>query len=547
MNFTIKRFIIENFQSHQKTVIELAPAGQLTVVNGPSRSGKSSIIRAIRWLFYNSPRGVSVPDPKERMDPTEPSYCRSGATFIRVTAEYEDDHKVIRERTRSNNMYIISTPGEEKPLILAGFGDNVPLEVQQATGIRPLQIGDVELFSNLSEQLDGPFLGSKAVSAPARAKVLGKLAGTEEIDSANKQLSTDLYRRNQDKKRLVGEDGKGGEIAELDQKIAEFGYLPAMARKIEHLETLVERIKAAQALKNKWTGLKASLENIDEKIAATQIALSRWRNLDTAESYLLAAQEKNRLNVALGILIVQMEGIAGNIYYARLIITKWSGLPEAERLLPIITSTQARKETLGQRSKRYQIDASNVKACQEIIERLVGLADAEATLKVAQAAVEKARQLRNIRTNYLAGSEMIKRSQDILSSLEGLDAADHILSASDAKKQLREKLESLSAKWTVGNAAVIGTQKLIEKFTGLEEARLNVSSAAEALERRKNLNALRVQYEHKRQIIVGAREQAVVWENRVAELEGAYHDLLEDVGICPLCGQEIESKIKEAV
>lgn len=547
MNFTIKRFIIENFQSHVKTVIELAPAGQLTVINGPSRSGKSSIIRAIRWLFYNSPRGVSAPDTKERMDPTEPSYCRSGATFIRVAAEYEDGRKVIRERTRSINKYIISTPGEEEPLILAGFGDNVPLEVQQATGIRPLQIGDVELFLNLSEQLDGSFLGSKTVSAPARAKVLGKLAGTEEIDSANKQLSTDLYRRNQDKKRLVGEDGKGGEIAELDQKIAEFDYLPAMARKIEQLEVLMERIKAAQALKNKWTGLKASLENIDEKITAAQVVLYRWRYLDAAENYLLVAQEKIRLSVTLGLLTSQMEGLAGNIYYARLIIAKWSGLSEAERLLPIITSTQARKETFTSLAKRYQMDDSNIKACQEIIERLVGLADAEARLKVAQAAVEKARQLRNVRTSYLAGSEMIKRSQDILSSLEGLDAADHILSASDAKKQLREKLKSLSAKWTVSNAAVIGTQKLIEKFTGIEEARLNVSSAAEALERRNNLNTLRVQYEHKRQIIVGAREQAVKWENRVAELEGAYHDLLQDAGICPLCGQEIKLKVKEAV
>ena len=222
----MKGLIVENFQSHQKTIIEFAPSGQLTILIGRSRSGKTAIIRALRWLLYNSPRGVSVPSASkvkqnEVQDSDEKSgYCRVGASFIRVTLEMEDGHTVVRERTAGTNRYRVIYPESEKRemLTLEGFGDSVPLEVQEITGVRPIKIGDTEINLNLSEQLDGPFLGSKSISAPARAKVLGKLAGTEEIDFAGKILGTDLHRRKRDKEGFE-EDARG-----LDLKIAGYGW-----------------------------------------------------------------------------------------------------------------------------------------------------------------------------------------------------------------------------------------------------------------------------------------------------------------------------------
>ena len=46
---------IKNFQSHKKTVITLAPT--LTAITGKSDHGKSSIIRALRWVYNNKPQG----------------------------------------------------------------------------------------------------------------------------------------------------------------------------------------------------------------------------------------------------------------------------------------------------------------------------------------------------------------------------------------------------------------------------------------------------------------------------------------------------------
>ena len=51
----IKRVTLENFQSHKHSVIDFDE--QLNVIVGPSDSGKSAIIRGIKWVLYNEPTG----------------------------------------------------------------------------------------------------------------------------------------------------------------------------------------------------------------------------------------------------------------------------------------------------------------------------------------------------------------------------------------------------------------------------------------------------------------------------------------------------------
>ena len=224
----IKSIELQNFQSHAKTIIEPAGPGFLTVITGPSDSGKTAIIRALKWLFYNQPQGAE--------------FTRTGAKLVRVAVDYVGGVTVVRERTASTNRYKILQPGTEKPQVFEGFGSSVPLEIQEITGVRPIKIADQELLLNLSEQLDPPFLGQKSTTAPARAKILGKLAGTEEIDVAGAGVGKDLYRRGQDDKRL------SAEIEELEKQIEEFGWIEELAERIAELERLLDGIKERQKL-----------------------------------------------------------------------------------------------------------------------------------------------------------------------------------------------------------------------------------------------------------------------------------------------------------
>ena len=149
----LKRVVIENFQCHKKTVIEPSLEG-LTVITGPTDHGKSAIVRAMKWLLYNRPLGTD--------------FIRHGQTECKVTFEFADGTIVQRRRTTSLNQYYVN--GQ----LYEGFGNGVPLEVQQATGVYIYEVADQTLNLNVSEQLAGPFLGS-SISAPLRARILGKL------------------------------------------------------------------------------------------------------------------------------------------------------------------------------------------------------------------------------------------------------------------------------------------------------------------------------------------------------------------------------------
>ncbi|MGD9663415.1 MAG: AAA family ATPase [Porticoccaceae bacterium] len=477
---SIKRLQIENFQSHVKTIIVPATNGQLTVITGPSDAGKTVILRALRWLLFNEPQGTD--------------FIRVGASFARVTVELESGHTVIRERTKSTNRYKIVAPETTEPQVFEGFGSSVPLEVQELTGVRPVKIGDLELNLNLAEQLDGPFLG-RSISAGARAKVLGKLAGTEEIDFAAKQLGTDLYRRNQDEKRLAGE------VAELEEEIRKYDWLPTAKAKIEALEQLVERIKAAQERKNKLSQFKEQIIQFDEKITGCHAVLYRWRNLEQAE----------------------------------------------ERAVNIVEN-QRSKEMLVKLVNNYWTFEKSIWACEKIIKQYAWLPEAERKLQVATEGIDRAKRLRNLKANYLSAQETIRKSQRILSNLQGIDRAGELTAGIQEKIVQRDILERLARSYGKTGMLITQEQVKVEALQQFAEVEKLLQAAGEKRRRWEKLVIMQDKYASLSGLIEDTRGKVVMWENRIAELQGAYQDELAAAGICPLCGQAIDyQKIKEAV
>jgi DNA repair ATPase RecN len=209
---SLTKIKLSNFQSHIDTEITLAPPGNLTVITGPSDCGKSAVIRALCWVLYNQPRGVDF----------------INVNHSRTVVHVKTPEAVISREASTGgiNRYGIDSQ------IYEGFGVNVPLEVQQATGIRKLDIGDQSFMLNVSEQLAGPFLG-KSVSGPARAKVLGKLAGTEEVDYAGKTAGTDVYRLKRDI------EGKQELLKGIDEQLKQYEELPVISAAIEEVRLLL--------------------------------------------------------------------------------------------------------------------------------------------------------------------------------------------------------------------------------------------------------------------------------------------------------------------
>jgi exonuclease SbcC len=83
----IERLQIKNFQCHESLKIKLDP--KITAIVGPSDVGKSAILRAIRWVATNRPRGDS--------------FIKEDADEAQVTV-WTDNGKVCR-RKGSENTY----------------------------------------------------------------------------------------------------------------------------------------------------------------------------------------------------------------------------------------------------------------------------------------------------------------------------------------------------------------------------------------------------------------------------------------------------------
>ena len=180
----LKTVILENFQSHKHCVIDFNEG--LNVIVGPSDSGKSAIIRGIKWALYNEPSGDY--------------FIREGERECSVTLQFSDNTKVKRIRGKSKNIYIlIKNDGEE--IKFEGFGTSVPQEIIDEIQIKkiPLDSND-STYINLGEQLEGPFLLSEKTST--RASAIGRLIGVNIVDDALKEALRDLRNRSSKRKNL---------------------------------------------------------------------------------------------------------------------------------------------------------------------------------------------------------------------------------------------------------------------------------------------------------------------------------------------------------
>ena len=261
----MEKISLINFESHKKTTIDIAPPGQLTVITGPTDSGKTSILRAIQWVMENEPAGND--------------FIRSGASKVEVSINF-GEHKITREKSAGGiNRYMVDNEKFE------GFGNSVPVEVRSITGVRPAVVGDMEFNLNIAEQLDAPFLGSKTLSAPGRAKILGKLAGTEEVDLAAQEAAKDLRNAGQEDKRLREQR------RELQEELDTFGYLPILGWEIEQLNEIVDKVEKARQVSEQLKALQKKYDALNADIKATEHNLETYQFAGKAADYVLGARE----------------------------------------------------------------------------------------------------------------------------------------------------------------------------------------------------------------------------------------------------------------
>ena len=252
----IKWLTIRNFQSHKLTQLKFVDG--INVIHGFTDSGKSAVLRALRWIAYNVPRGDGFVAPW------------LGKKSCRAVVGLADGHTVARERGEGVNCYWVD--GEK----MAGFGQNVPDQVSHV-----LDLPDV----NWQRQHDPAFLLS--MPPPAVARYLNKIADLEDIDLAQTRInaksrnigsSLRIYEKELETtkaslKEFKGLDDVDGYLESLEIMDAERS---ALEKKAARLSKLIEEIASTKEELHSLLDVSPivsqieALEAIREKIDDTQ-------------------------------------------------------------------------------------------------------------------------------------------------------------------------------------------------------------------------------------------------------------------------------------
>ncbi len=252
----IKSLQIVNFLSHKYADIEFSPG--VNIIVGPTDSGKSAIIRALRWAITNRPTGDSF---------------RSnwgGDTEVEMIL---DDTSIRREKgTINTNLYSLGDVKTSDYLEFKAFGSGVPEEIEKALNLNTV---------NIQTQFESHFLLSR--SAGEVASHFNKVAHLDKIDVGLQNIQRWLKKVQQT--ILMNED----QIESLTEQLLEYDNIEDIEERVICLEEIE---KDERITRNKQTVLAVIVDKV------TVI------NLGIRELEIIASKEKP-VNTVLSILTEQ--------------------------------------------------------------------------------------------------------------------------------------------------------------------------------------------------------------------------------------------------
>lgn len=322
----IKKLSIYNFQSHEESHLKFHDG--VNIIVGSSDSGKSAIIRALRWLVYGKPRGEG--------------FCSWWGGETRVEIETET-HTIIRTKEKDRNEYQL-IPTEGKKLIFNAFGNDVPEEV-----LKVLNMDDI----NLQRQGDSPFLISNSPGEVAQH--FNRMAQLERIDLGLKNISSSI-RESSQKKKFTEQ-----EYQRKKKELGEYKYLDDLETEVGELETLYESLKEITNEKESLRKLISNLRQIEE-------SEKRFSHIIPAENLLsdISTQlnDKNTAELSKQVLsqiLLSLDSISRKI-------SRGEGMIKAEELLNemIEKSEQADEREIGYK-KLFRL-RKEIKSVDELIQ-----------------------------------------------------------------------------------------------------------------------------------------------------------------------------------
>ena len=435
----LKTVILENFQSHKYSSIDFDEG--LNVILGASDSGKTAIIRGIKWALYNEPSGDF--------------FIREGESDTSVTLIFSDNTKLRRFRSKSKNSYILYKKNGEE-IIFESFGTNVPEEIIEEIGIKKIKLdSDSTNAINLAEQLEGPFLLSEKTST--RAGAIGRLIGVNVIDDALRETLKDIRNLSNNYKTIEIR------ISKLEDELKEYDYLSDLEirlKRTEELRSIIHEKYARQEKLDLYNQKYRALKNESNEIDAQLNKLSNIENAD----FIIEKIKKDITNFKYyNIKRNQYTKYKYDINISRNIKKRLAGINDADDILnksrKILASISKYKDFCGELSKIEE----EIRVISDVYNRLNRLQEVDRRLSLFEEKPIMISKLTKLRDNLKTNRENLKAGKDFVNRFDKIDESQLIYENVNNISQKLSKLKELSIKTNRIDTTSINEKKDLQK------------------------------------------------------------------------------------
>ena len=233
----INKLSIANYQSHKHSILNFHSG--VNVIVGTSDSGKSGVVRALRFATSNTPRGDAF---------------RShwgGETAVEIECS---DCSVLRTKTNSENVYLLNDKTDFR-----AFGTEVPEEISKALNI--------DEAVNLQKQIDSPYLISETPGQVALH--FNRMAQLEKIDTGLKNVQSQIRSTEQSiKSKALEMQNRRDDLENYNYLVKAEELLVAIEEKeLRHLEVKKE-IESIEALVLKLISVEDQIKRAEKPLKA---------------------------------------------------------------------------------------------------------------------------------------------------------------------------------------------------------------------------------------------------------------------------------------
>ncbi len=215
----LEQLRLHNWQCHKDRIFRF---GRITIIVGDNGAGKSSIVRALRWLAFNEWDGEANAHVTEGKEESE------------VELVFDGGSKVSRTKGPNHNSYLVN--GRERK----AFGKQVPSDMH-ALAISP---------SSFQSQRDNPFWIT--LTGGQAAIALNEIFSLETIDKSLSSIVSEIRlaktREQVSKERLALLRGKKKSLTWTKQANTDLKKLEVLQEKISKIEEKQKQLGKIECL-----------------------------------------------------------------------------------------------------------------------------------------------------------------------------------------------------------------------------------------------------------------------------------------------------------